>query len=70
MRMAWTSAIRCLKGRPFDFTLYLAITEGGRIQTPNATKVGLMIYSIPAAGAVGKWEAWFAFHFSMAVALP
>ena len=25
-----------------------------------------MIYSTPVAGAVGKWEARFAFHFSMA----
>jgi hypothetical protein len=40
---------------------------GGRVQTPNATKSGLMIYSTPVAGAVGKWEAQFAFHFSMAL---
>jgi hypothetical protein len=26
-----------------------------------------MIYSTPVAGAVGKWEARFAFHFSMAL---
>src|ERR1700722_2491460 len=26
-----------------------------------------MIYSTAAAGAVGKWEAQFAFHFSMAL---
>jgi hypothetical protein len=25
-----------------------------------------LIYSTPVAGAVGKWEARFAFHFSMA----
>jgi hypothetical protein len=29
-------------------------------------KPGLMIYSTPVVGAVGKWEACFAFHFSMA----
>src|SRR6202453_1525104 len=40
---------------------------GGRVQTPSATKNGLMIYSTPVAGAVGKWEARFAFHFSMAL---
>src|SRR6202453_4468030 len=40
---------------------------GGRVQTPSATKTGLMIYSTPVAGAVGKWEARFAFHFSMAL---
>jgi hypothetical protein len=30
-------------------------------------KTGLMIYSTPVVGAVGKWEARFAFHFSMAL---
>jgi hypothetical protein len=29
-------------------------------------KPSLMIYSTPVEGAVGKWEACFAFHFSMA----